>query len=81
MLGHERVVHADVRSKDVPWNVFLAQSLLLAMFGVLLPVYLHEVRGYGLEVAREGRVNAVVPWIEVHDLINDGLLVCAQQSA
>ena len=28
MLGHERVVHADVRSKDVPWNVFLAQSLL-----------------------------------------------------
>jgi hypothetical protein len=41
MLGHERGVHANVRIKNLPRDVFLAYGIPLAVFGVLLSDYLY----------------------------------------
>ncbi len=51
------------------------------MFDVLLAAYFHKVRWYGFKVASVRRINTVVLWLEVDDLINDGLFVGAQQSS
>ena len=59
MLCHERIVHANERLKNVARDVFIAQGLLLAMFGVPLTAYFNKVWRYRFKVASVRRFNAI----------------------